>query len=361
MPVPWLDALADALAHDGAGGARRRRRGARARRRARPARRWSSRAHACAGSIGGGHLEFEATAHRARRARRRERRPARGSSAFRSPRGLASAAAASPRSRSRTVDAARERGSSRRMACARTGSPFALVTRVAARGRGRTVSSSPPTTCAARSATSRSIPARSASRARGLPAQRSGAALVRFARDERDAAAGACRARRPSPSSCSATATSGARSSMCSASCPRRSAGSMRAPPTFPRRVPDNVEIVGNRRARRRDRAMRRPARSSSSPRTAMRSISRSSKRRSHGTTGATSGLIGSKSKRAQFERRLAARGFRAVCAHPLPDRQRAVCDQGQASGRDRGGDRRGAARSSREAYARRADARARR
>ena len=57
-------------------------------------------------------------------------------------------------------------------------------------------------------------------------------------------------------------------------------------------------------------------------------------------------GLIGSKSKRAQFERRLAARGHAAdaLARVAVPDRHRGAI-RGQAPGRDRDRHRRGAAR----------------
>ena len=57
-------------------------------------------------------------------------------------------------------------------------------------------------------------------------------------------------------------------------------------------------------------------------------------------------GLIGSKSKRAQFERRLAARGHaaEALARVRCPIGTQGVDDQGQASGRDRDRHRRGAA-----------------
>ena len=97
--VPDASPLAsprDGRARAGHGRARRA-----ARRRARPAPRWSSPRRACVGTIGGGHLEFEALRHRARRAVRRGDAGDAGSCAFRWPRGSASAAAAWRRSRSR--------------------------------------------------------------------------------------------------------------------------------------------------------------------------------------------------------------------------------------------------------------------
>ena len=203
--------------------------------------RWSSTAHDAFGTIGGGHLEYEAIrlARDALRAVTTRRRS--GSCAFRSRRGSANAAAASRRSRSRSSSTMRVRWLDTAVACAR-----------ARRDRGDRVAHRRGATTARR--TGRRPPtmprgslgdaaldsaAVAAARAAHRSAHGGSPRSVRFAdrrRRRRCSSTSSCRA--TSTCSCSATATSGARSCRCSVRCRRTCAGSTRATPTFPATCP---------------------------------------------------------------------------------------------------------------------------
>ena len=191
------------------------------------------------------------------------RTPRVGSFAFRSRRGSASAAAACATLAFAQVDSTLTRWLDIAAWRARaTGEPFALVTRIGAATADRRIgSSSPPTTRAARSARrcARFVGDRSRARALRLAA---GAALVRFAEVDGDVrcsvqivrAGSICRR------SCSATATSGARSCRRSPRCHARKVRWIDARRAiFREHVAHNVEVVDHRR-RPRTRSARRAA-----------------------------------------------------------------------------------------------------
>ena len=235
--------------------------------------------------------------------------PARGSCASRWRRGSANAAAAWRRSRSppSTRDARLARGRGRLPAHA---VPFALVTRIGGRRRSGAAARHRRRRRPARSATPRSTRRRSRWRGRASPAGHAGAWLVPSpTADARHAAGARRRAGRLRRSCVFGNGHVGRALVQVLGALPARVRWIDGREHDFP------AQRSGQRRGRRhrraggraRRRAARRVrARHDAQPRARLRHLSRP---RSRATTGAIVGLIGSQSKRNQFEKRLAARG----------------------------------------------------
>ena len=287
------------------------------------------------GTIGGGHLEFEAI-RIARDALAHATVPRRPSCAFRSRRGSGSAAAASPRSRSRS-SRARARGSKRRAACART-------------ARRSTSSPHRRPDAIAHVVVTATVRARSAAAldsapiALARPSARARTMHVLVTADRRNDTRSSRSCPRISRCSCSATVTSGGRWCGCSACCPRACAGST-ARRGFPADVPSSV-------GGRLDRFAGRGARDA--PRGSLVVITTHDHALDFDLVGAALGrddwgylgLIGSASKRNQFEKRFPRVATRCADSRASPARSAARSDPRQASrrhrGRRRGGDARG-------------------
>ena len=304
--------------------------------------------HDAFGTIGGGHLEFEAI-RLARDALAHDARArASGSCAFRSPRGSANAAAAWRRSRSRRSIADALPGSTSRWPARAPARPCAIVSRIGAGSDRKAQHGRDGRRCrAARSATPHSIPRRSRGARR---ASRRTRTIARWwhrrpATGRRCSSIPSCPMRLPR-AACSATATSAARSCRCSVRCRRTCAGSTRATHDFPAHVP------AQRRGRR-DRRCRRP-KLAAAPHGAYVVVMTHSHALDFDSSSAALarddwrylGLIGSTSKRAQFERRLLARGSTPERSRASPARSApAGLPPQQGAGRDRGRGRGGAAR----------------
>ena len=308
-------------------------------RRAKRARRWSVGADAASRHHRRRPPRVRGDAHRARRARRTPRPPRHGSSAFRSPHASASAAAASVTLVVRRGDAARAVARRRRGLRPR---PRALRSGAAHRTGcdGGADCWSPPTTprgslghAVARLRRGRVGRARAPDRVLPVPGSPASPGTTRRRCS--------CMSSRPRRSRCwcSATATSGARWSRCSARCRRDVRWIDARDADFP---------ANERRPTSRSCATDAPGGElARAPRGAYVLILTHSHALDFAlvdagaccaTTGRYLGLIGSKSKRNQFERRLRARGARtgAARAHRVPDRRGGHCDPQQGTRRDR-------------------------